>query len=85
MNEKVLGLERKEVEKTIKYLEKEEKRNNETMISTKEVIITLKGIFKQMIEQQVPAVSVKKVEKVIKQRPCKSCEYFTDWLKELKY
>ena len=32
----------------------------------------------------VPVVSVKKVEKMIKQRPCKSCKYFTDWLKELK-
>jgi len=29
-------------------------------------------------------VSVEKVEKIIKQRPCKSCKYFSNWLKELK-
>ena len=32
----------------------------------------------------VPVVLVEEIEKVIKERPCKSCEYFTDWLKELK-
>jgi len=32
----------------------------------------------------IPVITVKKLEKVIKQCPCKSCDYFTEWLKELK-
>ena len=38
----------------------------------------------ELKKEEVPVVSVEEVERMIKQRPCKSCEYFVDWLKELK-
>ena len=34
--------------------------------------------------RKVPVVSVEEIEKKVKERLCKSCKYWTDWLKELK-
>jgi len=37
-----------------------------------------------ILKRSVPVVSVEEIEKRIRKRPCKSCEYWTNWLKELK-
>ena len=46
--------------------------------------VILQKSRKIMEWESQPVVSVERVEEMIKQRPCKSCRHFTEWLKELK-
>ena len=46
--------------------------------------VILQKSRKIMEWESQPLVSVERVKEMIKQRPCKSCKHFTEWLKELK-
>ena len=71
MSEKVLGF-------------REVKRNFQASTTNNEKIWAVFERDLVPVNLKSESVTIEEIEKVIKKRPCKSCEYFTDWLKELK-
>ena len=52
--------------------------------TNKEGISVIEQFRVDQFAKQVPVVSVDVIKKRIRKCPCRSCEYFADWLKELK-